>query len=169
MTGDGRRRLPRGRAMSGALIALLAGLAASAPVIAACVPDVVEVRAAGGAAAFRVEVADSAPARARGLMHRRTLAPDAGMLFIYDRPGRATFWMKDTLIPLDMIFADARGEVLHVHARARPLDTTPVDGGEGVKFVLEINAGLAERLGLGPGAELRHPAVDQEIAVWPCD
>lgn len=101
-------------------------------------------------------------------MFRESLPPSAGMLFVYDRPGRPSFWMKNTLIPLDMIFADPSGRVTRVHAMARPGDTTPIPGGEGVQFVLEINGGLAARLGIAPGAEMRHPAVNQTQAAWPC-
>jgi uncharacterized membrane protein (UPF0127 family) len=75
--------------------------------------------------------------------------------------------MKNTLIPLDMIFADVTGRVTRVHSNATPGDTTPIDGGDDVAFVLEINGGLAARLGIGPGAELRHPAVGA-AAAWPC-
>jgi uncharacterized membrane protein (UPF0127 family) len=91
------------------------------------------------------------------------------MLFVYPAPQRASFWMKNTLIPLDMIFADATGRVTRVHSNAVPGDETPIDGGEGVSFVLEINGGLARRLGIAPGAELRHPAVDPDTAAWPCE
>jgi uncharacterized membrane protein (UPF0127 family) len=84
------------------------------------------------------------------------------------RRARWQFWMKNTLIPLDMIFADAAGRVTRVHAMAVPGDETPVEGGAGVQFVLEINGGLAERLGIAPGAELRHPAIG-DGAAWPCD
>jgi uncharacterized membrane protein (UPF0127 family) len=77
--------------------------------------------------------------------------------------------MKNTLIPLDMIFADARGVVTRVHANAVPGDLTPVVGGENVQFTLEINGGLAARMGIVEGAELRHPAIAQETAVWPCE
>jgi uncharacterized membrane protein (UPF0127 family) len=76
--------------------------------------------------------------------------------------------MKNTLVPLDMIFADATGTVTRVHSGAIPGDLTAIDGGPGVAFVLEINAGIAERLGIAPGAELRHPAIGP-TAAWPCD
>lgn len=75
--------------------------------------------------------------------------------------------MRNTLIPLDMIFADETGVVTHVHENAIPLDETTIDGGEGVKFVLEINGGLAGRFGIAPGTVLRHPLI--ESAVWPCE
>ena len=134
---------------------------------AECRPDQVEVRGPGGQARFTVEVADDDAERSRGLMFRESMARSAGMLFVYESPRRAQFWMKNTLIPLDMIFADDRGIVTHVHANAVPQDLTTIDGGEGVRFVLEINGGLAKRLGIVPGSELRHPAI--EMPVWACD
>jgi len=140
------------------------------PALAACRADQVEVRLpSGGMARFAVEVADDGPERAQGLMFRERMAKSAGMLFVYKRPQRASFWMKNTLIPLDMIFADPQGRVLAVHANAVPGDKTKIDGGTGVKLVLEINGGLARRLGIGPGAELRHPAIAQADAAWPCE
>ena len=132
-----------------------------------CAPDRVDLRWQGGAASFTAEVADDAAERAQGLMFRETMALGAGMLFVYESPRRAQFWMKNTLIPLDMIFADAEGRVTRVHPQAVPGDETPIDGGEGVQFVLEINGGLAAALGIAPGAEMRHPAIAGGL--WPCD
>jgi hypothetical protein len=135
----------------------------------ACAADRVDLRWQGGSESFTVELADSPDERSRGLMFRTDMAADAGMLFVYESPRRAQFWMKNTLIPLDMIFADGTGRVTHVHSNAIPGDETPIDGGSGVVFVLEINGGLAERLGIAPGADLRHPAIAQASAVWPCE
>jgi len=135
-----------------------------------CRADSVEVRTPGGMIAkFRIEVADTEGTRALGLMHRTELPKSAGMLFVYPRPLHATFWMKNTLIPLDMLFADASGLVTRVHKMARPLDETVIDGGRNVQFVLEINGGLAQRMGLVEGSVLRHPAIDPGVAVWPCE
>lgn len=136
---------------------------------AACAPDSVELRGPSGVARFTVEVADTGAERARGLMFRESMARSAGMLFVYEAPQRASFWMKNTLIPLDMIFADETGRVTRVHSNAVPHDTTPIEGGDGVRFVLEINGGLARRMGIGPGSDMRHPAIPQTTAVWPCD
>ena len=146
-------------------LAALAGAALADP---ACDPARIDLRGDFGQAQFRVEVADDAAERAQGLMFRESMSSSAGMLFIYETPQHARFWMQNTLIPLDMIFADASGRVTHVHSDARPLDRTPINGGEGVQFVLEVNGGLAARLGIGPGAEMRHPAIPSDSAVWPC-
>jgi uncharacterized protein len=141
-----------------------AGLASAE---AACSPDRVDLRWTDGKESFAVEVADDGDERALGLMNRPAMDPAGGMLFVYDSPRRVGFWMKNTLIPLDMIFADATGTVTRVHSMAVPLDETPIDGGEDVQFVLEINGGLAEKLGIAPGAELRHPAIGNSAA-WAC-
>jgi hypothetical protein len=135
---------------------------------AACRVDEVEFRWDGGGARFAVEVADEAAERAQGLMFRERMASGAGMLFIYDAPQDVAFWMKNTLIPLDMIFVDAAGRVAKVHANAVPGDLTAIPGAPATLMVVEINGGLAARIGLGPGAEMRHPAIDQAGAVWPC-
>lgn len=131
-----------------------------------CRDDQVQLRWQGGAARFTVEVADDAAERNQGLMYREKLAAAAGMLFVYEKPQRAQFWMANTLIPLDMIFADAAGRVTRIHENAVPQDRTTIDGGDGVKFVLEINGGLAKRLGISEGAEMRHPAIVD--AAWSC-
>lgn len=156
------------RATGKLIAALCAGLYGT-PVGAECAPGVVDIRGEFGQARFTVELADTGPERAQGLMFRESLPSSAGMLFLYDSPQRASFWMKNTLIPLDMIFADQTGRVMRVHSNARPGDLKPVDGGAGVETVLEINGGLAARLGIGPGAELRHPSIDDDLAAWPCD
>ncbi len=153
--------------LSGQILVLVGLMAGSAA--AACVPEVAEVRGAGSVSRFSVEIADDAAERARGLMQRPELASSAGMLFVYETPRRASFWMENTLIPLDMIFMDRTGTVTRVYENAVPLDRTPIDGGDGVQFVLEINGGLARQLGIGPGAVLRHPAIPQATAAWPCE
>jgi uncharacterized protein len=147
---------------------LLALALAGSPAAAECSAGTVELRGPDGQARFNVELADTAGERARGLMFRESMPSSAGMLFVYERPGRTSFWMKNTLMPLDIIFADERGVVTRVHENAKPMDTTSLDGGSGVKLALEINGGLAGRLGIGPGTELRHPSLDPAIAAWPC-
>ncbi|TCM86067.1 DUF192 domain-containing protein [Rhodovulum steppense] len=150
---------------AGLILGLSLALAGSAA--ADCAENHVDLRGDWGSARFSVEIADDEMSRARGLMHRETMPASAGMLFVYDQPQRVAFWMENTLIPLDMIFVGPEGLVLRVHQNARPLDRTPIDGGEGVLAVLEINGGLADRLGIGPGSELRHPAFGPDAA-WPC-
>ncbi|MGO4909671.1 DUF192 domain-containing protein [Pseudorhodobacter sp. W20_MBD10_FR17] len=152
----------------GCILGLL--LASPAAVWAGCAPDQVEIRLTnGGMARFSVEVADDPAERAKGLMFREEMASSAGMVFFYERPQHAVFWMKNTLIPLDMIFADSTGLVKHVHANAIPHDETGIDGGTDILAILEINGGLAKKLGITAGSVMRHPDFKQNSASWPCD
>ncbi len=141
----------------------------AAPAFALCDEGRAEFRWQGGKARFAVEIADDEAERARGLMFREDLPSSAGMLFVYDRPQSVAFWMKNTLIPLDMVFIGPEGRVNAVHANAAPGDLTPIPGPDNTIMVLEIGGGLAARLGLGEGAELHHPAIAQSRALWPCD
>lgn len=124
-----------------------------------CAQDRVTIRGSFGEASFTVAVADDAAERAQGLMHVEEMDPFSGMLFVYEEPQPVAFWMENTLIPLDMIFADATGTITRIHADAVPLDRTPIPGGDAVQFVLEINGGMAARLGLAVGDTLQHPAI----------
>lgn len=151
-------------ALAGILIASPGGLRAADD----CRADRIELRGDWGRAAFSVEVADTAEERAQGLMFRDAMATGAGMIFVYPEPGPVAFWMKNTRIPLDMIFADENGQILRVHDNAVPGDLTPIDGGDGVLVVLEINGGLAGRLGIEPGDVMRHPAFSGPAPLWPC-
>lgn len=137
---------------------------------AGCAPDTVELRTPGGSVQrFTVELADDPDERARGLMFRQSMPMASGMLFVFPEPKHATFWMKDTPLGLDIIFADQSGQVTRVHENAVPMSEALIDGGPGVAFALEINAGLAGPMGISPGTVLRHPAVAPELAAWPCD
>ncbi|WP_425045549.1 DUF192 domain-containing protein [Primorskyibacter sp. S87] len=133
-----------------------------------CDPAVVQVRSGGTELRFSVELAETQESRAQGLMFRESMPRSSGMLFVFEKPGRVAFWMKNTLISLDMIFVDRTGRVIRVHHEAVPGDLTPIDGGRNVFAVLEINGGLAQRYGISEGAELRHPAFSDGPAVWSC-
>jgi uncharacterized membrane protein (UPF0127 family) len=150
------------------LFATLACFCFATQAAAECTDTRIDLRGEWGTARFTIEIADDPQERSLGLMHRDSMPKSAGMLFVYERPQKTVFWMKDTLIPLDMIFADETGVVTRVHENARPLDLTGIDGGDGVQFVLEINGGLAERLGIKEGSEMRHPLIGEE-AVWACE
>ncbi|MBI6629098.1 DUF192 domain-containing protein [Pontibaca salina] len=147
-----------------ASLALLAG-----PGLANCRDDVVALRGDWGQTQFSVEVVDTAEGRARGLMFRETMPRGAGMLFAYDSPQPASFWMKNTLLALDILFADRTGTITHVHHNAQPGDLTPVSGGQAVFAVLEINGGLAQDYGIKSGTEMQHPAFRDGLAAWPCE
>jgi uncharacterized membrane protein (UPF0127 family) len=106
---------------------------------------------------FQIEVAETPQQMMQGLMFRRSLAPDAGMLFDYKRPTTATMWMRNTLIPLDMLFVDARGKIVNIQQRAVPQSDDVIAAAAPVRAVIELNGGTAERLGIAPGDQVVHP------------
>lgn len=148
--------------------AAFAGLLGASVSGADCRSDEVHLRGDWGAARFSVELADEAAERAEGLMHREHLPKSAGMLFVYEAPVEATFWMRNTLIALDMIFIDDRGRVINIKNSAQPLDETFISSEGKVLAVLEVNGGLSKALGINVGSEVRHPAFDQARALWAC-
>ena len=141
---------------------------ASAAFATTCSDDTVWIRGDFGEARFSVEIADDPQERAVGLMNRRSMPASSGMLFVYPRPQALSFWMRNTLIELDMLFVDPAGVIRFIHERAQPLDETPIRGGDGLTHVLEINGGLARMLGIDVGDTLRHPSFAAEDAAWPC-
>ena len=112
---------------------------------------------AGGSHRFTVELATSPEQMTQGLMFRQSLAPDAGMLFDYQVPSMATMWMKNTLIPLDMLFVDASGHIVNIHERAVPGSLDVIAAAAPVRAVIELNGGTAARLGIRPGDKVSFP------------
>lgn len=110
----------------------------------------IAIVSASGTHPFHVEIAANDASRAHGLMERRELAPDAGMLFDYHRAQDVAFWMKNTPLPLDMIFIRADGTIASIVAFATPYSETPIPSVEPVRAVLEINGGRAAELGIKP-------------------
>lgn len=103
---------------------------------------------------FSVELADSPAEQARGLMGRTHMAADHGMLFVFGDSEPRTFWMKNTLIPLDMLFFDADGRLVAIQANAQPCKADPCKlyaSGVPARYVLELNAGTVARLGVRKG------------------
>lgn len=143
-------------------------LLVAGPALAECRDDLAQLRGDWGKIRFAVEIADTPETRSQGLMFREDMARGAGMLFVYDAPRRASFWMKNTLIPLDMLFLDRSGTVSHIHHGAIPGDLTSIPGGDAVKAVLEINGGLAKRYGIIVGSQMQHPAFLDGPAAWEC-
>lgn len=134
-------------------------IALSAPIADAtvpCDPDRIEVLAGQGSRTFSIEIADDPAEQARGLMFRPALPVDAGMLFVFDPPRQANFWMRNTMIPLDMIFIDNTGRVESVAERTDPYSMRTSSSQGDVRAVLEINGGLSRALGIGPGTRVRH-------------
>ncbi|RVU34268.1 DUF192 domain-containing protein [Hwanghaeella grinnelliae] len=114
------------------------------------------VKQAGGRYTFQIELARTPAQRQQGLMFRERMAPDAGMLFDYERPQPVAMWMKNTYIPLDMIFIDGAGIISHISKRAVPLSLQPISSNGPVRAVLEVNGGITDHLGIRVGDEVRH-------------
>jgi uncharacterized membrane protein (UPF0127 family) len=111
----------------------------------------------GGNLVIVVEFASDEAQRRRGLMYREELAAGTGMLFIYQGEGMRAFWMKNTLIPLDMVFFDSTGRFVSLHRDVPPLTLALRRSTAPAQYVLELNAGEAERLGIGPETRLVLP------------
>lgn len=109
------------------------------------------IRSDEGVHGFVVEVARTPEEQAMGLMHRRSLEPNRGMIFPYDPPQPASFWMKNTLIPLDLIFIRSDGTIARIADNAEPMSLEPIPSLEPVAAVLEIPGGRAAELGIEPG------------------
>lgn len=114
------------------------------------------IETAGGPRAFQVEVMRTDEQRQRGLMFRRHMPEDRGMLFDFKTEQPVSMWMKNTYLPLDMLFIGKDGTVTSIAENAEPMSERIIPGGM-VLGVLEINAGVAAKLGLKPGDQVRHP------------
>ena len=112
--------------------------------------------AAGVKHEFKVEVVKDDLARDRGLMFRQSLPTDGGMLFVYDPPQSIAFWMKNTFIPLDIIFIDANGVILNIAANTTPLSLVQLQSSGAARGILEINADTTARFGIKAGDHVRH-------------
>src|SRR5437667_4272540 len=114
--------------------------------------QVAVIRGPGAAVEVSLEVAATPAERERGLMYRRSLAEGLGMLFVFDADGNQSFWMKNTLIPLDLLFIARDGTVVGIHANATPLSTANIAVGKPSRYVLEVPGGWAARHGISAGA-----------------
>jgi len=119
--------------------------------------DSLEIVTVTGRHAFQVEIVNNDATRERGLMDRRYMAPGHGMLFEFDREAPVAFWMKNTYIPLDMIFIAPSGVVTHIAANAEPLSERVIPSGGPSVAVLELDGGIAASIGLKVGDKVRHP------------
>jgi uncharacterized membrane protein (UPF0127 family) len=122
-------------------------------------PPAAVLHGTSGPASVRLEIAASDASRTKGLMFRQALAEGDGMLFVFDETSDHSFWMKNTFIPLDMIFIGDDLRVVGVHARAVPQSTEPITVGAPSRYVLEVPGGWAERHGVGRGTQVDLPRV----------
>jgi uncharacterized membrane protein (UPF0127 family) len=142
------------------LVLLLAAVFATAPLgaqLASFGKSELTIETASGKQRFTVEEAKTDAQMEQGLMYRRSMPPNAGMLFEYQRPQIMIFWMKNTLIPLDMLFIAADGTIADIHERAVPLLLDPINSAVAVQAVLELNGGTVARLGIKRGDRVLHP------------
>src|SRR5271168_270663 len=143
-------RIPRSAFVLCLVISMLTSLAAAAQGL-----EPLEITTASGAHPFQVEIANNEATREKGLMFRRFMPADRGMLFEFERSEPVAFWMKNTYIQLDMVFIARDGVVTHVAANAEPLSEAIVPSGGPCVAVLELNAGVAAKIGLVPGDKVR--------------
>ena len=124
----------------------------------------IEIDTKKGPHRFTVEVAADSASQERGLMYRRTLAPDAGMIFVFGQNEFVSFWMKNTFLPLDMLFVKSDGTISTIQANAVPFSETSIQSAEPVLAVIELNGGRAKALGIEPGDKVRAQAFGNAIA-----
>jgi uncharacterized membrane protein (UPF0127 family) len=117
------------------------------------------IETAQGPRTFSIELALTPAQQQQGLMFRQSMAPDAGMLFVFPESREQAFWMHNTYIPLDMVFIKPDDTILSIAERAVPLTDTAVPSRGEAKFVLELNGGTASRLGIKPGDKVTSPAL----------
>lgn len=137
------------------MIAWAVGAGAQAP--AAFERTTLVIETADGRHAFDIELALTPAQQSQGLMFRRQMAADAGMLFFHQREKVATMWMRNTILPLDMLFIATDGRVVHIVERTVPQSLTTISAGRPVRAVLELNAGTVRRLAVKSGDRLIHP------------
>ncbi|WP_244486531.1 DUF192 domain-containing protein [Aureimonas sp. Leaf324] len=135
------------------------GLATALLTATAAFADTATLRTSSGSHAIEVEVADTPQAREIGLMNRESLAEDTGMLFDFREDRPVSMWMKNTLIPLDMLFINKTGTVVRIARNAKPHSLETIPSGKPVRYVLEINGGAAATYGAKTGDKLEHPLI----------
>lgn len=132
---------------------------AQEPMLLPVEPQPLVIETQGGEARFSIEVADEPAERARGLMFRREMDDDRGMLFVFAESGPRAFWMQNTPMPLDLLFVGEDGRVRAIEA-GEPFSTDSIAPGVDARFVLELKAGTAQEKGIDIGDRLRHPLID---------
>lgn len=147
-----------------AFVSLLILLAMPAQAADEMQRDAVTVRTAEGEEfIFNVEMALSSSEQSRGLMNRTSLDENAGMLFVFGGEAKRSFWMRNTLIPLDILFLAKDGTIHHIHHMAKPQNDAHISSQRPVKAVLEINGGLADKWGIKEGDTVIHSAFRNKL------
>ena len=138
-------------------LVVLAATAWTAAPLSAQQADRLEIRTKDRTLVFQVELARTPEDRARGLMFRRTMAADHGMLFDFGDDEYVGMWMKNTFIPLDMLFISSHGEIRKIVKRTVPKSLAPISSGEPVRAVLELSGGITDKLNIHTGDRISHP------------
>ena len=146
----------RRRLLLSVLASLILPLLGTVPGVRAAELQPLEIASKSGVHVFAVELASTPEEQAKGLMYRRQLPEGQGMLFDFHREQPTSFWMKNTYIPLDMIFIRGDGRILRIAENTVPLSEALVPSGGPVRAVLEVNAGTAKKLGIAPGDRVGH-------------
>jgi uncharacterized protein len=146
------------RCLQAAIFMVSLAFFAPAPIAAAELTPLT-IQTASGVHSFEVEIAADDGMRAQGLMYRRELAADRGMLFDFEVEKPVSMWMKNTYIPLDMVFILADGQVHRVEERTQPHSLRTIESGADVRFVLEVPAGTANTIGIRAGDRVSHSLI----------
>jgi uncharacterized protein len=147
----------RRRLLLSVLASLILPLLGTVPGVRAAELQPLEIASKSGVHVFAVELATTPEEQAKGLMFRQSLPEGQGMLFDFHQEQPTSFWMKNTYIPLDMIFIRGDGRILRIAENTVPLSETLVPSGGPVRAVLEVIAGTARKLGIAPGDRVAHP------------
>lgn len=153
-------RIAMPRFLAAIFVALFVWAPASAqePMVLATDPAPLVFDTGEKQASFTIEVAKDSSERSRGLMFRKEMPPDHGMLFVFPVEQPIAFWMKNTILPLDLVFIDGAGQVKAI-LPGTPFSETPISPGVPVQYVLELNQGTASRLGIEAGDKVSHPLI----------
>ena len=130
------------------------------PMILPVDPAPLTIETAGGERRFSIEIADDDRERSAGLMFRTEMRDDHGMLFVFEQTRRLAFWMKNTPMPLDLVFIGADGRIVAI-LKGEPFSIAPIAPEAPARFVLELKAGTAEKTGIADGDRVRHPRIDR--------
>ena len=144
----------------GLLLASGSAAAQGQPMLLPVDPAPLVAETANGEQRFSIEIAATHAERSAGLMHRRIMPDDRGMLFVFEETRPVSFWMKNTPMPLDLIFIGKDG-VVRALLQGIPFSEAPIGPAEPVRFVLELKAGTAQKAGIAVGDRLRHPRIDE--------
>ena len=143
---------------------LVLGVPCGVPLAACSQGPAAVIHTHGGPVTVNLEIADTPGKRASGLMYRREIAADAGMLFLFREASPQKFWMKNTVLPLDMIFIGPTRKIVGIVADTRPFTTNPLGVDEPSRYVLEVNAGFAAKHGVAVGDQVEFLRVPDAVA-----